>query len=433
MREQSGTEWNQRRLGDLFRLHREAVNPSSRPREVFEHYSIPAFDETGGPVKEAGRSIESNKTLLAKPTILVSKLNPRKPRVILVDDKSILRRCASTEWMPYVAISGDIDLSFYKWLLGSQNFQSRLERVATGSTNSHVRARPTETLGWLVPVPPLPEQRRIAEILDTLDEAIRKTEQVIAKLQQMKQGLLHDLLTRGIDDNGELRDPERHPEQFKDSPLGRIPREWDVARFGECLDGEPQNGLYKPSSFYSVTGTPIVRIDGFYDGVLAPIRSLKRLRLASQEVNTYGLEPGNILINRVNSIEFVGKAALVPELEEPVVFESNMMRCRLRLDRLHPAFAVRWVTGSWARRWFYRRAKSAIAQASVNQSDLTALRLPVPGLDEQGHAVELARGAERRISAETAQLDKLRALKHGLMDDLLTGRVRVPVVKDAAR
>ncbi len=75
-----------------------------------------------------------------------------------------------------------------------------------------------------MPLPPLPEQRRIAEILDTLDEAIRKTEQVIAKLQQMKQGLLHDLLTRGIDDNGELRDPERHPEQFKDSPLGRIPR-----------------------------------------------------------------------------------------------------------------------------------------------------------------------------------------------------------------
>ena len=78
-------------------------------------------------------------------------------------------------------------------------------------------------------LPPLPEQRRIAEILDTLDEAIRKTEQVIAKLQQMKQGLLHDLLTRGIDDNGELRDPDRHPEQFKDSPLGRIPREWEVA------------------------------------------------------------------------------------------------------------------------------------------------------------------------------------------------------------
>jgi type I restriction enzyme S subunit len=85
-------------------------------------------------------------------------------------------------------------------------------------------------------LPPLPEQRLIAEILDTLDKAIRKTEQIIAKLKQLKQGLLHDLLTRGIDENGELRDPERHPEQFKDSPLGRIPREWGVAMLTDIAE-----------------------------------------------------------------------------------------------------------------------------------------------------------------------------------------------------
>ena len=79
-----------------------------------------------------------------------------------------------------------------------------------------------------LPTPRLPEQRQIAAILDTIDDAIRKTEQIIAKLKQVKRGLLHDLLTRGIDDNGELRDPERHPEQFKDSPLGRIPKEWEI-------------------------------------------------------------------------------------------------------------------------------------------------------------------------------------------------------------
>src|SRR5690606_33484545 len=84
-------------------------------------------------------------------------------------------------------------------------------------------------------LPPLPEQRRIAAILDTLDEAIRQTEALIAKLKQIKRGLLHDLLTRGIDDNGELRDPERHPEQFRDSPLGRVPRGWMVSRLENQL------------------------------------------------------------------------------------------------------------------------------------------------------------------------------------------------------
>jgi len=72
------------------------------------------------------------------------------------------------------------------------------------------------------------ERSAIAYILDTADEAIVKTETLIAKLKAIKQGLLHDLLTRGLDENGELRDPERPPEQFKDSPLGLIPGEWEV-------------------------------------------------------------------------------------------------------------------------------------------------------------------------------------------------------------
>ena len=76
--------------------------------------------------------------------------------------------------------------------------------------------------------PTVEEQRRIADILDAADAAIRQTEAVIAKLRQMKAGLLHDLLTRGLDEQGRLRDPAAHPEQFKDSPLGRIPKEWEI-------------------------------------------------------------------------------------------------------------------------------------------------------------------------------------------------------------
>ncbi len=292
-----------------------------------------------------------------------------------------------------------------------------------GSTHKTVYMPVFENLQSLLP--PLPEQRRIAEILDSLDEAIRKSERVIAKLEQMKQGLLNDLLIRGVDEHGELRDPERHPEQFKDSPLGRIPRGWEVVRFGECLSGSPQNGLYKPSSYYGVSGTPIVRIDGFYDGVLAPVSAMKRLRLADQELKTYRLEPGNILVNRVNSIDFVGKAALVPELPEPLIFESNMMRCHLLTDRLVPRFAIRWLTSYLARRWFHRRAKSAIAQASVNQGDVTGLRVVLPEPDEQERVVAAVESVEQRVDSESEQLAKLRTLKHGLMDDLLTGRVRV--------
>jgi type I restriction enzyme S subunit len=84
--------------------------------------------------------------------------------------------------------------------------------------------------------PKHPEQRRIAFVLDTMDEAIAKTEAVIAKLKQVRAGLLHDLLTRGLDENDQLRDPIAHPEQFQDSPLGCIPRDWVTAEIATLCD-----------------------------------------------------------------------------------------------------------------------------------------------------------------------------------------------------
>ncbi len=113
-------------------------------------------------------------------------------------------------------------------------FAPTLQRVAQGTTFAAIGRRQLEQLRiWL---PPGAEQRVIAEILDTVDAAIRKTEAIIAKLGQVKQGLLHDLLTRGIDENGQVRDPVRDPEQFEDSPLGQIPRGWRVERFGDIAD-----------------------------------------------------------------------------------------------------------------------------------------------------------------------------------------------------
>jgi type I restriction enzyme S subunit len=87
-----------------------------------------------------------------------------------------------------------------------------------------------------VRIPGISEQSRIAAVLDTVDEAIAKMEALIAKLKQVRAGLLHDLLTRGLDKHGQLRDPTAHPEQFQDSPLGRIPLEWEVQSLESITD-----------------------------------------------------------------------------------------------------------------------------------------------------------------------------------------------------
>ena len=82
------------------------------------------------------------------------------------------------------------------------------------------------------------------------------------------------------------------------------------------------------------TGTPILRIDGFYDGVVTGLTTLKRVRVTDEEQSLYGLHPGEIVINRVNSREYLGKSAQIPFLSEPIVFESNMMRFDIDHTRL---------------------------------------------------------------------------------------------------
>jgi type I restriction enzyme S subunit len=275
-----------------------------------------------------------------------------------------------------------------------------------------------------IPTPPLPEQRRIAEILDTLDEAIRKTEQLIAKLKQVKQGLLNDLLTRGIDDNGELRDPTRHPEQFKDSPLGMIPQKWELVHLRELYAEPARNGLYKPSQFHG-RGPLMVQMGNIFRGFEVSFDGAGRVKVTPSELATYSLRPGDLLFGRRSLVmEGAGKCALVTCTTEPSTFESSIVRVRVKPDRVVPLFVAYFLTGDAGyrdRRRFIRQ----VAVSGVSGGDIAEFLIAVPPRREQDGICACIRALNERLAAESGGSDKLRVLKQGLMEDLLTGRVHV--------
>ncbi|MDH6083594.1 restriction endonuclease subunit S [Umezakia ovalisporum] len=158
---------------------------------------------------------------------------------------------------------------------------SELRKVAQGSTFEAIGK--TELANSPVIYLPESEQKLIAEILDTIDEAIAHTSSIIAKLKQIKAGLLHDLLTRGLDENGELRDAIAHPEQFKDSPLGKIPKDWEVNNLGDIVDF--LNGINKEKKDFGF-GTKFVNISDVYSSQL-DIDKLGRMNVNKSEIVTY--------------------------------------------------------------------------------------------------------------------------------------------------
>lgn len=311
-----------------------------------------------------------------------------------------------------------VDGRFLAWRLQQFYAQPRIwvfQQQTTGIINLRFRDYAAAELSW----PPPPEQRGIAEILDTVDEAIRKTEEIIAKLKQVKQGLLHDLLTRGIDDNGELRDPDRHPEQFKDTSLGRIPKEWQVV---ELADGATVTvGYVGPTNPYYTdreAGVLFLRTGN----ITAHGIDLRDVRWVTPAF--HGSQPksqlirGDVVVSRVG---YTGTAAVVPELGE--VNCANMVVIRVGTN----------LTPEWVRRLFeastYIRQVSGFtagsAQPVLNVRLVERLVTPVPAIREQLAITDRLGMYERRLGGEQAELGKLRLLKQGLMDDLLTGRVRV--------
>ena len=279
-----------------------------------------------------------------------------------------------------------------------------------------------------IPLPPLPEQRRIAEILDTLDHAIRKTEQVIAKLQQMKQGLLHDLLTRGIDENGELRDPERHPEQFKDSVLGRIPRGWGVQRLGDVV--RSNGGLIQTGPFGSQLhayeyvnngGVPVIMPQDIQGERIDTANIARITERKAHELSRHRVQVDDAVFSRRGDLS---RCVAVAEHEVGWLCGTGSLLVRL------PASAVssEWLASIYRHDLGQRQVLAqAVGSTMVNLNGkiLASMLVPIPPPDEQRNCTKRVGVVRNRLASELGELEKLRTLKHGLMDDLLTGRVRV--------
>jgi type I restriction enzyme, S subunit len=297
----------------------------------------------------------------------------------------------------------------------------------SGSTNQVELSRTCLAAAEL-PTPPAAEQRRIAEILDTLDAAIRKTEQLIAKLKQVKQGLLHDLLTHGIDDDGRLRDPERRPEQFNETALGLLPVSWRVGSLLDVGATDRQPILTGPfgaqlgSSDFRNAGIPILRIGNVQWGYLDLDELMHVSEEKAERLTRYRVRPGDLLFARQGAT--TGRNALADGRTDGFLINYHIIRVATDLSRCHPTFLYS-VFNSPVIQQQVDREKGRSTREGVSTSTLTSLLLPLPPIGEQIRFAGIVEAHDARAQREEAAVSKLRLLKHGLMEDLLTGRVRV--------
>ena len=316
----------------------------------------------------------------------------------------------------------------HRWIYWIASYcASRLIASVQGSGQPNLNKGIVDELTLHLPSPT--EQSRIAAVLDTVDEAIAKTEAVIAKLKQVRAGLLHDLLTRGLDENGQLRDPIAHPEQFQDSPIGRIPNAWRIAQLCEVADIASGVTLGKNPTGAGTLELPYLRVANVQDGYL-DLADVKTVRIFSSELDRFQLKYGDVLMNEGGDYDKLGRGT-VWESQIPVCLHQNhVFRVRCRSDILNCYFLTAVSGSEVGKRYFLRSSKQSTNLASINSTQLNAFEVPVPHLAEQETIIKVLSAQDNQLTVEAAGLTKLRAIKSALMTDLLTGRVRVPADLD---
>lgn len=412
------SRWAQATLSTVFRINTASMIPALAPNEIFTHYSIPAFDLTGGPAEELGAAIESNKTRISEPSLLVSKLNPRKPRVVVVSDPSD-RTCCSTEFICYVPVRADDDLRYWAAYLGSGGFSRRLERVAVGSTNSHTRVTPSETLKWLVSDVPAAEQKLIADILDAIDDAIIETDAVIAKLTALKLGLVEDLC--GVEIlSAKAAECSSGSESFESGPLSRWLLGLEQGWSPDC-DDEPT-----PGGSWGVLKTTSVVWSGW------DTTKNKRLPPELKPRPSLEVHAGDILMTRAGPAHRVGVVSYVNETQEQLMLSDKLYRLIPSPDFRPDFLGLILATAGLQKQISSFKVGMAQSQMNISQADVKKLAVIKPPLAYQTSAVDGVSSLDEQLKVEATKLAKLHSLRYGLRDDLLTGRKLVVAIQKAA-
>jgi len=316
-----------------------------------------------------------------------------------------------------------INKDFLKYYLNSDNIKSQINKeIGIGGGVPKLALCRIERL--LVNYPKKTTQRKIARILSTADAVIEKTKAAIAKYKAIKQGMLHDLFTRGIDTKtGKLRPKYQDaPELYKESKLGWIPKEWEVESLGGV--GEFKNGVNKDKDSFGF-GTLFVNIIDAYPEKL-DCYSLGRVNINENEKREYELINGDIIFVRSSvKPEGVGYNTLFLNHSEQVVYCGFMIRYRFNnKTEFKPDFY-----NYYYRYDGFRRSLIALstvsANTNINQVALSKLLAIKPKENEQVEIASRLKSIDNKIQTEQSYLLKLQQIKAGLMADLLSGKKEV--------
>jgi type I restriction enzyme S subunit len=413
-----GTSWIRKKLGEICHKIKAGGTPS---RKVLEYWNgdIPFvkiedisstnlyLGDTQEKISQKGLE-NSNAWILPPNSVLFSIYGSIGEvainKIPVATNQAILGLIPKNEIINHKFLAYSLK-AFGKYLI-SYNIQSTQKNLTLEIVKS-----------FEIPLPPLPVQQKIVKILDTIQEAIDIQEKIIEKAKELKKSLMAELFKYG--------DPSfRKGRKLKKTEIGEIPEDWEVVRLGEVA----REIIYGISKKGEKEGKyPILRMNNLEDGKIN-CKDLQFVSLESSEFEKFKLEKGDILFNRTNSLDLVGKTALFT-LDGDFVFASYLLRIRTIKDQLLPEYLNYYFNFEKTQQDLKSLASRGASQVNISASKLSSFPIPLPPLPEQQEIAEILQTIDQKIEIEKRKKELYEELFKTMLNKIMNQEIDVEKIE----
>lgn len=321
----------------------------------------------------------------------------------------------------YIKLGQSVDSKYVMYYLQSDLGKYFLFQKSTGSAQQVINL--VDLKDVKVVLPPLPEQQKIAAILTSVDEVIENTQAQINKLKDLKTGMMQELLTRGVGVDG-----KPHTE-FKDSPVGRIPKGWEVVKLSEIIGsmdgGVSVNGDNRLKTHKEIG---VLKVSSVFKGSFIPH---EHKVVIEEDLNRVKINPlkDRILFSRANTPSLVGESGYVERNYDDLYLPDKIWMIDVK-DRLK--VNVRWLSyilssGKVRKLICDAATGTSSSMKNISKPNLLSIQVGMPMLEEQKAISDILNLISNKLTLSSTKLEHVKKLKKALMQDLLTGKVRVKV------
>ncbi|MCX8472602.1 MAG: restriction endonuclease subunit S [Sediminibacterium sp.] len=309
---------------------------------------------------------------------------------------------------------------FLYYLISSSTIQNKFDAFFTGGAQKNISPSQIESVEYIVPKSTT-EQQSIANILSRTDQAIARTEALIAKYSHIKIGLMQDLLTKGIDENGNIRTEQTH--EFKDSPLGRIPKEWECEKLN-FASNIFISGVDKKSHLGEKAVSLCNYMDVYANREIYTKIDFMKATAADAEIKKFQLKVGDVIITKDSETpDDIAVPTVVKEVFDNLICGYHLAIIRPKSNLLGNYLMFQLLNHS-SKKYFGGLATGS-TRFGLKLGAIENFPVFIPKLSEQRKVVSIIDKNHNLIIEENQKLSKLQSLKKGLMQDLLSGKVRV--------